>query len=275
MVAADRAELETALARETAELRRTMKRRGLGGAAKLLVSTSSSRVAEQLGHALGMFEEAGQYNLAPYYRQLSSCGPGAFLYKTGPKYAGVWLLSAALGSGQAWLVSSSAPGLLAPPTQGWLLASPLAEDSKELTGEAEDAELSLVAAAPGGEDSHLCGAVTLASADPQYGGCLGLYLPTGRYSAGRAVFRSEDGARRLFVPREAGGWVLVSCGGGAGLEGGVRLGEGALVSEGAPCMCPACPELGGWRGLHPGAGKGEVQVTEEWVDITITCSDHC
>ena len=277
MVAADQAELERALASERAELQRTMKRRGLGGAAKLLVSTSSSRVAEQLGHALGMFEEAGQYNHAPYYQQLSSCGHGAFLYKTGPKYEGVWLLSAALGSGQAWLVSSSAPGLLTPPTQGWLLASPLAEDSKELAGEAEDAGLSLVAVAPGGEDSHLCGAVTLASADPQYGGCLGLYLPTGRYSAGRAVFRSEDGARRLFVPHDASGWVLVSCGGegGAGPEGGVRLGGGALVSEGAPCMCPACPEVGGWRGLHQGAGKEEVLVTEEWVDITITCSDHC
>ena len=226
-----------------------------------LLVTSSGPSAENQGDMLGIYKKAGTHNNCPYYRQEDtemSDGEEEVIYRSNE---GGWVIGPGL-DGIRHLKNASKTESV--PLTGWTCWDSVSQKDRY------DQYLRIFPDQP-----PACGEITISDSvnktiSDWYAGqskCLGVYMPTQMFSAGRRVFKHQTQERYLLVPPGKVYWRVTES---------VESEGGWMRSGCAPSMCPADPraktnERQGWTSWLYGKGK---EGGWRHGDITVKCSVH-
>ena len=183
----------------------------------MILVSSEGPSSEIWASLFGLYREAGTHGGAPCYAQLhdTSPTPPSWLYRA--LDTGCWVVAPQLGAVDCALANTTVmPGEKVPST-GWLYS-----------GDRDWCEDHGISVSIVQEKSPECGGVIVREGSRH----LGLFTPTAHYSAGRKVFRSENGAR--------GSYLLVTPSSDRWLVAEKISGHGLVMSLAfASHMCPA------------------------------------
>ena len=179
--------------------------------------TSEGPSVHSWASLFGLYQEVGTHGGAPCYAQLhdTSPAPPSWLYRA--QDTGCWVVGPQLGAVNCALANTMQLAGGEVPATGWLYSGK--EDW------CADPDISIISMK---KQMPECGVVTVRKGSRH----LGLFTPTAHYSAGRRVFRSENGARGsyLLVTPSSDRWLVAEKISGHGLVMSLAV---------ASHMCPA------------------------------------